>query len=303
MSQELAPARTRLGGMTRRRRPGAGGRPTIRFAVALGLTVAYVALCVYVSTPWRSDLREAIGPVMAWVIPIMLAYIPRSLIGFLAFTLLTVRYRVPSPEPPKGPWPEGRWPSVTVIVAAWNEEDTIVADHGATSPDSLITGPIEVVLADNNSTDRTAELARAGGAAGTASTIARCSSLSPASTSALNTALEGVTTPLVVTVDADTLLHRDALTFLVGRVAGRPQDQHVCACAGALVVENARHNFLTGCRAGTSASGSTASSACRPPTTARSLPRGRSRPTGPRTSARSAAGRTRSARTSCSPGR
>ena len=68
---------------------------------------------------------------MAWVIPIMLAYIPAVLIGFLSFTLLTVRYRVPSPDPPKGPWPAGQWPAVTVIVAAWNEEDTIGAtlDH------------------------------------------------------------------------------------------------------------------------------------------------------------------------------
>jgi hypothetical protein len=78
MSQELARPRMQLGGMTRRRRPGAGGRPAIRFAVALSLTVAYVAFGVYFSAPWRSDLREAIGPVMAWVIPIMLAYIRRS---------------------------------------------------------------------------------------------------------------------------------------------------------------------------------------------------------------------------------
>ena len=131
MSQELARRRVRLGGMTRRRRPAAGGRPTIRFAIALGLTVAYVAFCVYVSSPWRSDLREAIGPVMAWVIPITLAYIPGVVIGFLAFTLLTVRYYVPSPDPPRGSWAVGEWPPLTVIVAAWNEEDTIAStlDH------------------------------------------------------------------------------------------------------------------------------------------------------------------------------
>lgn len=97
----------RLGGMTRRRRPGAGGRPTIRFAIALGLTVAYVAFAVHYSTPWRSDLREAIGPVMAWVIPIFLAYIPAVVIGFLAFTLLTVRYRVPIPGSAQGPMAGG----------------------------------------------------------------------------------------------------------------------------------------------------------------------------------------------------
>lgn len=243
MSQELAPPRTRLGGTTRRRRPGAGGRPTIRFAVALGLTVAYVAFCVYFSTPWRSDLREAIGPVMAWVIPIMLAYIPSVVIGFLAFTLLTVRYRVPSPDPPKGPWPAGRWPAVTVIVAAWNEEDTIVAtmDHIA---GLAYDGPIEVVLADNNSTDRTAELAERA-AWGHGLDYRHVFEPVAGKHHALNTALEGVTTPLLVTVDADTLLHRDALTFLVGRVTGRPQDQHVCACAGALVIENAGTNLLS----------------------------------------------------------
>ena len=40
---------------------------------------------------------------MAWVIPILLAYIPGVVIGFLIFTLLTLRYRVPSLEPPTGP--------------------------------------------------------------------------------------------------------------------------------------------------------------------------------------------------------
>ena len=33
-------------------------------------------------------LREAIGPVMAWVIPICLAYVPGVLIGFMVFTLI-----------------------------------------------------------------------------------------------------------------------------------------------------------------------------------------------------------------------
>ena len=100
MAQGIAPEHVRLGGLTRRPRPLGGGRPTVRFVIAVAFTVAYVAFSVWVSAPWRSDLREAIGPVMAWVIPILLAYVPGVLIGFLAFTLLTLRYRVPSPEPP-----------------------------------------------------------------------------------------------------------------------------------------------------------------------------------------------------------
>ena len=49
------------------------------------------------------------------------------------------------------------------------------------------------------------------------------------------------------TSPADTLPHPQALTYLVARVASRPQDEHVCACAGALVVviENAPANLLS----------------------------------------------------------
>ena len=61
----------------------------------------------------------------------------------------------------------------------------------------------------------------------------------------MNAALATVTTPLFATVDADTLLHREALTRLIARIASRPQDQHVCACAGALVADNVQANLLT----------------------------------------------------------
>ena len=87
-----------------------GASTTLRFAVAFGLTAAYVAFAVWASSPWRAELRDAIGPVMAWVIPIFLAYVPAVLIGFMVFTLITLRYRVPSLDPPSGPWPEGEWP-------------------------------------------------------------------------------------------------------------------------------------------------------------------------------------------------
>jgi poly-beta-1,6-N-acetyl-D-glucosamine synthase len=243
MSQRLAPELARLGGLTRRRRPAAGRRPTVRFVIALGLTVAYVAFSVYVSAPWRSDLREAIGPVMAWVIPILLAYIPGMVIGFLVFTLLTVRYRVPPPEPPTGSWRKGQWPPVTVVVAAWNEERAIVSTLERIAG-LAYAGALEFVWAYNNSTDRTAERAQEA-AERLGLDYRRIFERTAGKHHALNTALESVTTPLVTTVDADTLLHPDALTYLIARVTSRPQDQHVCACAGALVVENATGNLLS----------------------------------------------------------
>lgn len=135
-----------------------GTSATLRFAVAFGLTAAYVAFAVWAASPWRAELRDAIGPVMAWVIPTFLAYVPAVLVGFMVFTLLTLRYRVPSLDPPSGPWPEGSWPPVTVVIAARDEESTIGPTLERIA-DLSYGGPLTAILADNNSTDRTAKVA------------------------------------------------------------------------------------------------------------------------------------------------
>ena len=236
-------ARLRLGGLTKRARPAYGPRPTWLFIVAFSLTIAYAALAVYLSEPWRSELDAAIGPIAAWLIPTLLAYIPALIIGFLAFTLVLSPYRFPVLRPPKGGWPEGEWPPVTVIIAAWNEEDVIASTLERIDALSYL-GPIEVVLADNNSTDRTAYVAEQA-AQRLGLRYRRVFEQEMGKYRALNAALETVTTPIVVSVDADTYLQSDALSYLVGRVSSHPQDQHVCACAGALVAANPTANYLT----------------------------------------------------------
>lgn len=232
-----------LGGLTWRPHPRFGIRPAVRFVLALALTAGWVAFGVYVSQPWRADLESAIGPVMSWVIPVLLAYIPGLLIGFLAFTLIAAPYRAPDSAPPAGDWPPGLWPAVTVIVAAWNEEGAIAATFDRIA-DLAYAGEVQVLLADNNSADRTAELAE-DAAHRLGLRYRRVLETAPGKHAALNSALATVTTPLVVTVDADTLLHPEALRRLIARVTSRPQGQHVCACAGALVAGNGQANMLT----------------------------------------------------------
>ena len=88
-------AQRELGGFTPRAHPAFGMRPALRFALAVTLTVAYLVFAVSVSHVWRDELEVAIGPVMAWVIPILMAYIPGLVIGFMCFTLILSRYRPP----------------------------------------------------------------------------------------------------------------------------------------------------------------------------------------------------------------
>ena len=235
---EAAVTRRRLGGLTRRRRPAAGLRPTVLFAIAAVLTAAWVGFAVWVSDSWRHELEEAVGPVMAWVIPIVLAYVPGLVIGFMIFTLLVNPYRELSLAPPAG-----GWPPVTILVAAFNEEEAIAATLQRLANLSY-GGPVEVVLADNASTDQTPKLAE-DAAREFGVDYRRVVEPIPGKHAALNAALKTVTTPVVITVDADTFLHRDALTYLVARLLSAPEGQHVSAYAGALVAQNPLARFVT----------------------------------------------------------
>jgi len=60
---------------------------------------------------------------------------------------------------------------------------------------------------------------------------------------ALNTALNYVTTDYVITLDADTLLHKSAVCYIMSRIKSAPED--VCAVAGAVLVRNSRVNLWT----------------------------------------------------------
>jgi biofilm PGA synthesis N-glycosyltransferase PgaC len=240
---EAVSRRDGLGGLTRRAAPSSGLRPTVRFAIASALTITWVAFSIWISDPWRDELGAAIGPVMGWVIPIFLAYIPGLVIGFMIFTLVITRYQELPLEPPRGEWPEGEWPPVTILVAAWNESRGIERTLHHIANLSYV-GGVEVVVADNNSTDDTAVLADAA-ANRLELHYRRLFEAKQGKHHALNAALATVTTPFVVTVDADTHLHSQSLARLVVRLTTAPQGQHVCACAAALVAENPLSTFVT----------------------------------------------------------
>jgi poly-beta-1,6-N-acetyl-D-glucosamine synthase len=129
------------------------------------------------------------------------------------------------------------------VVAAWNESEAIVQTLERIA-ELTYEGPVEVVLADNNSSDDTAALADAAGAR-LGLDYRRVFEQRQGKHHALNAALATVATPLMVTVDADTHLQRESLTRLIVRLTSTPQGQHVSACAGALIAENPLASFVT----------------------------------------------------------
>jgi len=95
-------------------------------------------------------------------------------------------------------------------------------------------------VADDGSADGTRDLVRA--AAGRDDRIRLVAAEHGGKSSALNAALETVHSPLIATIDADTLVMPGALSRAVGRLLSMPPD--ATAVAGAVMVRNSRDNLL-----------------------------------------------------------
>ena len=204
-----------------------------KFGLAAVVAAAWVLLSAWVSQPWIADLRPVVGTAGAWTIVVLVAYLPGGVVAFMAASLLMDRQPPLLDARPTAP--------LTVIIAARNEEGGIRETiAGITGGDYV--GPVRVIVADNGSTDGTIAAARRT-AAELGIDLVVVSEPTPGKSNALNAALEHVTTEYVITVDADTVLHREALRRLVSRLEAAPAD--TVAVAGTVLVRNSRQNLLT----------------------------------------------------------
>ena len=173
------------------------------------------------------------GTPISWIVIGLLAYLPGFLVAFLATSLFLDRQpplRVLHPTT-----------GVTIVIAARNEEAGI-ADTIRYAALSDYDGTVRIVLADNGSTDATCSIAAQTARELGIEFVAIHESV-PGKAHALNRALRSVTSEYVVTLDADTLLHPEALRRLVSRLESAPTD--TVAVAGAVLVRNSRVNLLT----------------------------------------------------------
>jgi poly-beta-1,6-N-acetyl-D-glucosamine synthase len=133
-----------------------------------------------------------------------------------------------------------QFPPVTVMIAAYNEQESIdeTLDYVLRSdyPDDF-----QVVVADDGSSDATREIV--GIYAERDQRVRLLEAEHGGKTDTLNAALESVNTPLVATIDADTLLMPYSLKRAVARLLASPHD--TVAVAGAVLVRNSRENLLT----------------------------------------------------------
>ena len=203
----------------------------IKFALALTVASAWAVLSYEIARRWISDLSALVGAPLAILVISGIAIVPGFMNAFLVTGLLLDRR------------PRRRsishYPDITILVAAYNEEDSIVSTLESIAL-QIYAGQIEVIVINDGSTD---------------GTIEKLASISypwlqvidlpnnSGKANALNEGLKRATFALTITLDADSYLYANALPNLVGRFLGDPENTG--AVAGAVLVRNSRLNFVT----------------------------------------------------------
>jgi biofilm PGA synthesis N-glycosyltransferase PgaC len=204
----------------------------LKLLAVLSIAFAWAGLSLWLAWPWIEELGASITMPLAFAVVLGIAIIPGYLNANLIASLLIDR-----PPPLRF---DLAFPDLTVMIACFNEEATVEEtidyvlrqDYG---------GGLRVFVADDGSTDRTVELARKRASEDARISVLTFSHAGKAPT--LTRALRRVRTPLVATVDADTLLMPGALKRAVARLLISPPD--TVAVAGAVFVRNSRRNLFT----------------------------------------------------------
>ncbi|MEI7036294.1 glycosyltransferase [Fulvimonas yonginensis] len=203
----------------------------LKFTLTVLASLGWALLSYRLAHRWIGDLSALVGAPLAHLVIFGIAILPGFMNAFLVVGLLLDR------RPARARIEH--YPGVTVLVAAYNEEESILATLASLDQQDY-PAPLEVLVINDGSTDGTLaklhsvsypwlkviDLPRNGGKA-----------------NALNQGLKQASYPLTITLDGDSYLYRGALRQLVGRFLSDPP--HTAAVAGTVLLRNSRLNMVT----------------------------------------------------------
>ena len=210
-----------------------------KFAIAVALALLWTLISVWLSTRWVDELGRVTDPLFALFAITFIAYVPGFMNCFLVVTLLLDQR--PARRRPLV------YPGVTVLIAAYNEADAIAETIESVAHEDYA-GPLEVLVLNDGSSDGTLAAAEAAKLRLPESPNLTLRIVdfprNRGKAAVLNDGLAQAGHDLIVTIDGDTRLKSDALSYLVERFLSDPDG--TVAVAGAVLVRNARVNLMTG---------------------------------------------------------
>lgn len=185
------------------------------------------------SQPWYQDLTREIGIFPAYFVITFIAIIPGFMNAFVAMALLLDR----RPKVMK----EQKYPPVTVLIAAYNEEKSIASTLSGIFLQDYA-ADIRIIVINDGSSDKTVDSVKA---LQVAHQNLELIDLGPngGKASALNHGLRVTSTDIVISIDADSYILKDGIRHLVGRYLSDPTNTR--AVAGEILIRNSRENWIT----------------------------------------------------------
>ncbi len=207
----------------------------IKFVISILLAISWSVFSFFIAEKWIDDIAELTNLIVAWFIIFGIAIIPGFMNAFLVSSLLFDK------RPKRKDFSNLKFPSISILISAFNEEKNIISTLESIGL-QYYPGDLEVIVVNDGSTDNTAKII--------ADEIGRFPWLTlidntknKGKAACLNEALLIAKSEIILTVDGDSYLYKNALINIVGRYLSDPEN--TAAVAGAVLVRNSRQNFVT----------------------------------------------------------
>lgn len=211
----------------------------IKFIISSLFVLFWILFCCFIQYPWLVSLKNIFGIFISVFIILGLSFLPAIMIIFLLTGVVLdkreiydIRYDLLE--------------DITILVAAYNEEESIYDTLKSISKQNY-PNKIIVKVIDNNSKDNTRdEIFKAINDFNNENiTIEYLFETKQGKFAALNYGLKSTTTRYVITIDADTFLYDNALLNITNNMYTKNQNENVAAIAGTVMVKNSEINILT----------------------------------------------------------
>jgi biofilm PGA synthesis N-glycosyltransferase PgaC len=208
----------------------------LKYTASLTITFVWFYFSLYLAYPWIVEVANTIGVFNAVFIIGGICLVPALTMSFVYSILVLNRLRHPKYI--------DEYPPVSILIASFNEELSIARTIESIINSRYNQTPIEIILCDDGSVDRTSQIAQS---IPLPSYITLKVSRTPTNfgkSTALNLGLDKCSHDTVLTVDADTTLHPYALKTIVSRFV-RGKSRGVGAIAGNVQVNNPEDSWVT----------------------------------------------------------
>jgi len=201
-----------------------------RFILINFFAFIYATVSFLIAQPWINSLAEVLKNFnLSLMIVLFIAIVPGYLNMLILVSLLMYRY-----EPVKIKNEE--LPPITLIIPAYNEED-VIRDTCRGIKQQNYPNKIEVIFVNDGSTDNTLkELQKT-----KLDNLKIIEAGHKGKANALNLGMKASSYEIIVTIDADTFLYKNAIKMIVARIISNPE---YAAVAGHVLIKNERASRL-----------------------------------------------------------